>query len=215
MSGCQAAVVSAGKAAVKSEVMVRGQAEQLVPFANEAMFECGIEYEALDAVICTIGPGAFTGLRIGMSAAKAYEISLGIPLYGITTLQALALNYADKHEGRCSVVLETKRADFYIQHFESGVAISAAQALLVEDIENDVPEGSVLIGDAVERFVGASGRQDWSVRSGFELIDMVQICQALKNEGVGEVFQISPEPVYLRGADVSMPKNPPRVLASK
>ena len=214
LGGCQAAVVAVDQQAVQSEVMLRGQAEQLVPFANSVMEECGIAYDALDAVICTIGPGAFTGLRIGVSAAKAFEISLAIPLFGITTLQAIALNYAAQNEGVCSVILETKRADFYVQHFESGVAVSEAKALLVEDVEAGIPEDSVLIGDAVARFVEGSERDDWSIQSEFELPDMAHIAQVLREQGVqDDVFTLSPQPVYLRGADVSQPKNKPRAIA--
>ena len=206
LGGCTAAVVAGDHSAVRSEVMARGQAEQLVPFANAAMEEAGIEYADLDAVLCTIGPGAFAGLRIGMSCARAFGLSLDIPVFGITTLDVLAMQFCAKESKPCSVILETKRKDFYFQHFDDqSHAVSKRDAS--EKI--NVPEGSILIGDGAKRFLEEQG-EDYKHAEGYDLPDMVVMAKILQQGD--ERFARNAEPVYLRGADVSQPKNLPRKL---
>ena len=75
MGGCTACAAAGDRVVSRSAQMPRGQAEHLVPFAQEVMQGVELAYEQLDAILCTIGPGAFTGLRIGMSAARAFGLS--------------------------------------------------------------------------------------------------------------------------------------------
>ncbi len=209
LGGVSAVLVAGECWAVRSEEMARGQAEHLVPFAQEVMDECGLEYADLDVVVCTVGPGAFTGLRIGLSTARAFGLSLSIPVFGITTFDVLAMDFFARESKPCSVVLETKRKDFYFQHFDSqGHAVSEGCA--GEDI--DIPEGSVLIGDGVSRFIEVA-EGSWAIDEGYNLPAMVKVAQLLQAcGGEDSVFMTEAEPVYLRGADVSQPKTPPRKL---
>ena len=209
MQACLAAAVSANASAVMGEKMLRGQAEFLVPFAQEAIEQCGVSYKDLDAIICTNGPGAFTGLRIALSAARAFSLSLNIPVFGITTLQALAMTYVQTHNKACTVLVETKRKDFYVQSFdEAGQAVSEALALEADEIDVQ----GVLIGDAVERFCDLSG-EGFEKDGGYTLPDLEMI-GAMFIKGEHKIFKEDPQPVYLRGADVSLPKKKFRVLKS-
>ena len=215
LGGCSAAAVAGENAAVRSLAMARGQAEHLVPYANEVMGECGVEYEALDTVLCTIGPGAFTGLRIGMSAARAYGLSLGIPVYGITTFDALAIDYAAQYKGAFNVAIETKRADFYVQAFDgNGAAAGVPLALMGEDAADVLDKGAALIGDGAQRFANEMGG-DWRVIEGFDLPDMVKVAKILQANADDTRFVLDAQPLYLRGADVSMPKTPLRKVQEK
>ncbi len=212
LGGCTASVLAGERSCTKSKQMPRGQAEHLVPFADSAMKTCELGYDELDAVICTVGPGAFTGLRIGMSAARAFGLSWDVPVYGITTLNAFALNYAE--DNAFAVILETKRSDFYTQSFDAeSVAVSDPQALEYEALVETLDDGVVLIGDGVERFLSLSDRS-FKHEKGYDLPDMAEICEVLRENGGQHPFFIKdPQPLYLRGADVSQPKKKPRVLA--
>lgn len=213
LSGCSAAVLAGKKRAVRREAMPRGQAEFLVPFAQEVMGQAGLEYEDLDAVLCTVGPGAFTGLRIGMSAARAFALALDLPVFGVTTTQAMALSFAEvQPDEACTVILETKRRDFYVQSFDAqGRAVAEAAAVDAQEV--GVPEGAVLIGDGVERFLGLQGLENVRTESSYMLPDMLVCARTLQAHGEDSlVFTIDPKPVYLRGADVSFPKHKPRAL---
>ena len=71
------------------------QSETLVPALDFAIEKCGLEKCSLDYTTLTIGPGSFTGLRLGISALKAFECAFGTPVYGISSLEAYAYPYAN------------------------------------------------------------------------------------------------------------------------
>ncbi len=70
------------------------QSEILVPSLDYVLEKCGLEKSELDYTTLTIGPGSFTGLRLGISALKAIEFAFGTPVYGISSLEAYAFPYA-------------------------------------------------------------------------------------------------------------------------
>ncbi len=219
MNGCGACVYrdSDGVAVTKAMPMPRGQAEHLVPLIESVLAEAGVAYEELDGVVTTVGPGAFTGLRIGISTARSLALALDIPVYGITTLQVFALQYVQEHdfEGQLAVLIETKRDDFYVQRFDSaGKALDEACALPAEDVARYLGEApGVVIGDAIERFQDVLGDEasKGSYESAYELPDTLVMAQALV-QGVSEIIHENPVPVYLRDADVSKSRKPQRVL---
>ena len=79
-----------GRLTVRSLPMVRGHAEALVPLIATVMSEANIEFSELDRVAVTVGPGSFTGLRVGVAAARGIALAAGKPAVGLTTLAALA-----------------------------------------------------------------------------------------------------------------------------
>ncbi|NQV54955.1 MAG: tRNA (adenosine(37)-N6)-threonylcarbamoyltransferase complex dimerization subunit type 1 TsaB, partial [Rhodospirillales bacterium] len=122
-STCSAAIWRDGKiCAHRFEVMERGQAEALVPMIEEVMGIGGVEYSELDAIAVTIGPGAFTGLRIGLATARALSLAASRPLIGITTFEAVygGLGEECRRTGNLVIAMETKRADVYAQAFGEG-----------------------------------------------------------------------------------------------
>ena len=93
LDACAAAVLdtSANKMlAQESQAMKRGHAEALMPLIARVMKESGIAFDALDRVASTTGPGSFTGLRVGLSAARGIALAAGKPVVGLTTLTAYA-----------------------------------------------------------------------------------------------------------------------------
>jgi tRNA threonylcarbamoyladenosine biosynthesis protein TsaB len=76
--------------AQESQAMKRGHAEALMPLIARVMKESGIAFDALDRVASTTGPGSFTGLRVGLSAARGIALAAGKPVVGLTTLTAYA-----------------------------------------------------------------------------------------------------------------------------
>ena len=93
LDACAAAVLDtrAGKLiAVESQSMKRGHAEALMPLIARVMKELGLPFAALDRIAVTTGPGSFTGLRVGLSAARGIGLAAGKPVVGLTTLSAYA-----------------------------------------------------------------------------------------------------------------------------
>lgn len=213
MNGCNVAYYDAGRGVCHADVFegARGQAEQLVPMMQNVLSAGGASFEDVQAIVVVNGPGTFTGIRIGLSAVRALRLSLDVPLYGVTTLQALALCYVaggnQKYDG-FTVVVETRRADFYVQDFGFDAAAKGdARSVFAEDVE-----AQTFIGDAAQRFEEQGGR---GVRvDGFERIDPCVLAAAFCHEEQRrQFFNEDPAPLYLRAPDVSMPKTPPRRLA--
>jgi tRNA threonylcarbamoyladenosine biosynthesis protein TsaB len=93
-----------------SERMQRGQAERLAPMAREAADAAGVSFSELDCVAVTTGPGSFTGVRVGLSFARALALALSKPCIGVSTLEALALQGGE--EGLRAALIETPGAAY-------------------------------------------------------------------------------------------------------
>src|SRR6201989_2495309 len=76
--------------AQESQPMKRGHVEALIPFIARVMKESGLPFAALDRIAVTTGPGSFTGLRVGLSAARGIALAAQKPVVGLTTLSAYA-----------------------------------------------------------------------------------------------------------------------------
>ena len=217
MSACSAGVYRRGyQGAFLTEDMPqgRGQSERLVPMIGDALAQSGVGYEDLEAIVVTCGPGAFTGLRIGLSTAKALSLSLGIPVFGVSTLQAIAFAACrSTQEGACvRVLIETRRDDFYVQDFVAGTAVTPACALSGESIQAMNWDNVFLAGDAVERFFEQFGGENEGAVLAYTdrvyLPAMVDLFIRSDN-----VFDKDVEPIYLRGAEVSASKKKYRRLS--
>ena len=117
LNRCGAAVYKHDKVYCEILDISRGQAEHLIPLCERLMKRMSMAYDQLDAVLVTIGPGAFTGMRIGLATANSIGMALDIPVYGITTLQSIAYDYKKNESPKegYTVIIETKRIDFYGQ----------------------------------------------------------------------------------------------------
>lgn len=107
----------AGQRFLRTIEKPNSQAGQLVPAIESVLNEAGIWYDALNGLAATIGPGSFTGLRIGLATARAIAFAYpGIAIYAFTTLECLACGY----EGDAPTLYATLRAgkgEIYVQHF--------------------------------------------------------------------------------------------------
>lgn len=93
LDACAAAVLDTGGGrliAQASQAMKRGHAEALMPLIADVMKDAGLPFAALDRIAVTTGPGSFTGLRVGLSAARGIALAANKPVVGLTTLSAYA-----------------------------------------------------------------------------------------------------------------------------
>src|SRR5271169_6315274 len=93
LDACAAGVLdtdAGGLIAQESQAMRRGHAEALMPLIARVMKQSGLPFAALDRVAATTGPGSFTGLRVGLSAARGIALAADKPVVGLTTLSAYA-----------------------------------------------------------------------------------------------------------------------------
>jgi tRNA threonylcarbamoyladenosine biosynthesis protein TsaB len=102
LDACSAAVVDTAAnrtIALKAQPMKRGHAEALMPLIARVMKESGIAFTALDRIAVTTGPGSFTGLRVGLSAARGIALAAEKPVVGVTTLTAFAAPLVAENTG--------------------------------------------------------------------------------------------------------------------
>ncbi len=98
--------------------MMRGHAEALMPLIAAVMNDANTEFAELDRIAVTVGPGSFTGLRVGVAAARAIALATGKPAVGLTTLAALAAPFFDSGEGGALMAVVDARHDrVYMQLF--------------------------------------------------------------------------------------------------
>lgn len=149
----------------RARAMARGQSEALVPMIDGVMREAGAAFRDLSAIAVTIGPGAFTGLRIGLATARAMALAAERPVIGVSTLEAIAAAVVRSDAGRARrlvVAIDTKRDDLYVQRFSldgsaPGFAAETEPAALdTDDVLDTLPDGPVLFaGDGAARLAAA------------------------------------------------------------
>jgi tRNA threonylcarbamoyladenosine biosynthesis protein TsaB len=125
------------------EDMATGQAERLFPALDELLTRAAVTYKDLTRIAVTTGPGSFTGLRIGLSAARGLGLALNIPVVGVPSLFALSL------AAQCdpvAVLLDAKRGEAYFQTFSGpGIPIGDAALLPMDEARRLVPFNAAII----------------------------------------------------------------------
>jgi tRNA threonylcarbamoyladenosine biosynthesis protein TsaB len=146
------AVVS-GDGRILGEVTLLGReshSERIIPAAGELLTALGASPADLAAVAVSRGPGSFTGLRTGVAAAKGLAFSRGIPLFGVSTLEALAAGAADGSGPVCAV-LGARRGECYRALFAAGpdgpVRQTPDELLPEQELAAGLPAGCLLLGE--------------------------------------------------------------------
>jgi tRNA threonylcarbamoyl adenosine modification protein YeaZ len=137
------AVLSGERVETLVEDMATGQAERLFPALDEVLGRSGVTYKDLTRIAVTTGPGSFTGLRIGLSAARGLGLALRIPVLGIPSLFALSLTAGCDP---IAVLLDAKRGEAYFQTFSGpGIPIREAALLPMDEAHRLVPQGATTL----------------------------------------------------------------------
>lgn len=199
LSSCSVAVLDGERVVASArEVMARGHQERLAPMAQAVMADAGLAFDRLQRIAVTVGPGSFTGLRVGIAFAKGLALALDLPAVGIGTLEALAA----EAEGLVFPTIDARRGQLYLQAFEDGRALMAPDALAAETAAARVAELS-------------RGRPFTLVGSGAALLaDLAPGARVIPAEGadarhVARLAAARPpaplKPLYLRAPDAKLP----------
>jgi tRNA threonylcarbamoyladenosine biosynthesis protein TsaB len=196
---CSVAVTDSARVlAHAAEPMARGHQERLAPMAGEVMRAAGLPFSAVERIGVTVGPGSFTGLRVGVAFAKGMASALSIPAVGIGTLEAMAAPVA----GLSFAVIDARREQVYCQAFEDGEPLMGADALSVETAAARLAEIAL-------------GRPVTLIGSGAHLLSpMVPTAQIVEADGADarDVARLAArreprplKPLYLRTPDAKLP----------
>ncbi len=212
-NACSAAVLSDGRIrARRFAAMTRGQAEALMPMVAAVLGEAAIAVGALDLIAVTTGPGAFTGLRIGLAAARGLALASAVPLLGITSFAAVAAQVTDDARRNRSLVvaLESKRSELYLQAFrESEAPPGEGMLVAVADWGSFVPAGALLLaGDGAPRLAAALASRLPELAPGPGLADAADVARLAAAAWRPGLRPPPPRPLYLRPPDTTAPHRP-------
>lgn len=181
-------------------------AEQLAPLIEEALSSAGIVRQDLTAIAAGVGPGPFTGLRVGLVTARTLAFVLDVPVYGVCTLDVLAVEAVDlaavpgSADHGFVVATDARRKEVYLARYDAdGVRLEGPVVGRPADLATDdwvVGEGGVLYPDAFPHRAGPTAPSaGWLARAVAE--ERVEL--------------VDPEPLYLRRPDAMAPHAPKRV----
>jgi tRNA threonylcarbamoyladenosine biosynthesis protein TsaB len=212
---CSVAVwIDGAVVAAERAELPRGQAEALLPMVERVRAASDIAFAAFDRLAVTVGPGHFTGLRIGLAAARGLALATGRPLVGITTLAAVAAGVAVDEIGmaRLVVALDSKRAEPYLQAFTAdrrplGPPVARLASAYAADLCAADPHAAFVVagdaGGAVMAELQARGAAVTRAR-GPERPDAATVAALAATAPVpAEV----PAPLYLHAVETTSPKS--------
>ncbi len=200
------------------EPLTTGHAERLLPMIDDVMTGAGLTFQQLDRIAVTIGPGGFTGLRVGVAAARAIALATGKPVVGLTSLAAMAERanlLLGKRRGNRPLVIavDARRGAVYVQVFgeNSGDPLTPPALLDIAEAGGVLPAGPlVMAGSGASLLLAAVARSDLA-RSDLESVlpDLQPHARqlALLASVLPPLHPV--KPLYLRPADAKPPSQPP------
>lgn len=143
-----------GIAEVRVEAMERGHAERLFPMVEDVLAAAGATHADVDRFAVTVGPGSFTGIRVGLAAARGFGLVTGKPVVGIDGLTALAHSFPERPEGPVLAAIDARRGEIYAALFDRRFALvlppfaAEAEAVLAaagDDVATIVGNGASIL----------------------------------------------------------------------
>jgi len=203
LDACSVAVCEdAAPLAMRSEIMARGHQERLAPMAADVMAEAGAAFDALGLIAVTVGPGSFTGLRVGLAFAKGLALALNIPCVGVGALEALAASEAVA--GFVAAAVDAKRGQIWLQAFIDGRAAMAPDALAPETAAARLAElwsggDALLVGSGAAMVAGVLPKALISARLAPDPVAVARTALRMRPP------YPPPRPLYLRAPDARLP----------
>ena len=199
LEACSVAVAGdRGESVLASEVIGRGHAERLFGMIDTAMREAALGFPDLDRVAVTVGPGSFTGLRVGIAAARGFALALGRPAVGIGTLDVHAA-HARAIAGARPVLalLDARRDELYGQAFDpEGRPLHPPMVASAETLAREVRAGMVIAGSGAPMVAA--------------LVPDAEVAHTLSAPDIATLLALAlaapdpvspPRPLYLRAPD--------------
>lgn len=177
----------------------KGHAEHLTGVVDDAMRQAGVGFSGLDRIVVSVGPGSFTGVRVGVAAARGYALALNIPAVGVTTLEAIAAEarslagsrtiMAALDGGRSEIFLAVYEGDGVLRFGPVATTLHGAAALAREHMP-------LLVGSAAKT-VAEDAHAGLEVGTQGSTADIGVYARLGASKEIGD----KPKPLYLREAD--------------
>lgn len=205
LGACAAAVLDSQRGAIladESIAMTRGHAEAVMLLIARVMDAARCEFAELDRIAVTVGPGSFTGLRVGIAAARGIALAAGKPAIGLSTLSAYAAPHvAARSESTIVAAIDARNEQVYFQVFaQNGTTVVTPRLDRVRAAVRSVPVGPATITGSGAALVAAH----WPSGSPAPRVEahaapdigwVARLGAAAQDEGA------APKPLYLRRPD--------------
>jgi tRNA threonylcarbamoyladenosine biosynthesis protein TsaB len=202
-NACSAGVWRDGAMLADESVhMPQGHAEALMPMIERVMATAGLNYAALNRIAVTVGPGSFTGVRVGIATARGLAMAAQKPAVGIPTTESLAAAAVGHSTGENILsVIDSKRGDVFAQVFSpEGAAMTDVLNVGFSVLKEYCRGPCVVVGDAAEtaaRHLGPEAK----AKSG---TDFCQIADVARLAVTRRIDPAGPIPLYVRAPDVTI-----------
>ena len=205
LDACAAAIydsVDATIVAADTQFMSRGHAEALMPLIAGVMESAGIDFSRLDRFAVTVGPGSFTGLRVGISAARGFALVTGKPVVGINTLAALAAPYIDADPATpVAAAIDARHNHVYLQLSGIGgrILLSPRIVPVAQATHAAAGASACLVGSGASMIAGL-----WPENAAAPHIDERRAAEIAWVARLGALIdpgEAPPQPLYIRAAD--------------
>jgi tRNA threonylcarbamoyl adenosine modification protein YeaZ len=205
LEACAAAVLDTergGIVASESIPMVRGHAEALMPLIGRVMEKANLEFLELDRVAVTVGPGSFTGLRVGVAAARGIAVAAGKPAVGLTTLAAYAAPYiAADDKTPLLAAIDARHDQVYMQLFgTNGRPLIQPRIASLRDAVRAATSGPArLVGSGAAMVAAAWPANE--PRPGIVDPATAPVIDWVAHLGAAAAADALPKPLYIRAPD--------------
>ncbi|MDZ3835987.1 MAG: tRNA (adenosine(37)-N6)-threonylcarbamoyltransferase complex dimerization subunit type 1 TsaB [Rhodospirillales bacterium] len=206
-AACSAALWSDGVVRERTEPMTRGHAERLVPLIGEVLAEAEAAYAQLELIAVTVGPGTFTGMRVGLAAARGIALATGRPCLGVTSFECVLEAARSEAEaawaegGAVLVVLDSRRSEVFAQRFEAPDGLPRAPVVAApEELAGSGRSLGLVVGNAAAAMAAAG------IGTGVALLEVAPSAAALARVAArlwaaGMRPAGLPDPLYLRAPE--------------
>jgi tRNA threonylcarbamoyl adenosine modification protein YeaZ len=193
---------------IETIAMERGHAEALLPLIERVMARVEGGFASLDRVAVTVGPGSFTGLRVGIAAARAIGVACKVPVIGVSTLAALAAPLIlEQNSGLVAVAIDARHGNVYFAAFgPDGRATSAPRVLPPREAVRSLGAGPVRLagsGAALLAIEASAAGTEIEIAREYTGLDIVFVA---KLGLLADPALAPPRPLYLKAPDAKLPE---------
>ena len=189
---------------LRSEPMVKGHSERIAGFARDAAAEAGLGFSELDRIGVTVGPGSFTGLRVGLAFAQGLAAALDRPVVGVSALDVLAASAGESPT--VAALIDARRGQVYARFWHDGTPTGPAGALDLDTAAGRIAAlgpDAVLVGSGAALFAAAAAGPGLLALAGPAPEALARLAGAADPAGAPA------RPMYLRAPDATPPTRLP------
>lgn len=193
------------------EERLTGHAEALMPMIQGVMEGAGLRFADLDRIAVTIGPGTFTGVRVGVAAARGFGVATGLPLVGVSSLAVMAfradsLMMKRERAPHTAVCVDARKGQIYMQLFGRDAGVVLSEPMLATPREAALlagPEPLLAVGSGAAALAGARREQHASTEVALPKLEPHARHLALLSPALKPLDPV--RPLYLRAPDARPP----------